>query len=60
MGNIGIQNLDKVANSGKRLVDWGKTQEDNQAAKFGAIDPRIIGFTSDITGGFGRKMVHGC
>lgn len=44
---------DKVADSGKRWVDWGKAQEDNQAAKFGAIDPRIIRFMSDVTGGFG-------
>ena len=45
--------LDKVADSGKRWVDWGNAQEANQAAKFGTLDPTIIGFTSDTTGGFG-------
>ena len=52
-GKYWYLDLDKIADSGKRLVDWGRTQEDNQAAKFGTIDPRIIGFMSDITGGFG-------
>lgn len=45
--------LDKVADSGKRWVDWGKAQEANQAAKFGTVDPMLVGFTSDTTGGFG-------
>ena len=44
---------DKVADYGKQFVDWGKYQEANQAAKFGTVDPMIIGFTSDATGGFG-------
>lgn len=44
---------DKVADYGKQFVDWGKSQEANQAAKFGTVDPIIVGFTSDITGGFG-------
>ena len=44
---------DKVADYGKQFVDWGKSQEANQAAKFGTVDPMIIGFTSDATGGFG-------
>lgn len=44
---------DKVADYGKQFVDWGKSQETNQAAKFGTVDPMIIGFTSDATGGFG-------
>ena len=44
---------DKVADYGKQFVDWGKSQETNQAAKFGTVDPMIIGFTSDTTGGFG-------
>lgn len=52
-GKYWYLDLDKIADSGKRWVDWGNTQEDNQAAKFGAIDPRIIGFMSDVTGGFG-------
>lgn len=52
-GKYWYLDIDKVADSGKRLVDWGKAQEDNQAAKFGAIDPSVIGFMSDITGGFG-------
>lgn len=46
---------DRVANSGKHWVDWGNAQEDNQAAKFGTVDPRLIWFTSDITGGFGAN-----
>lgn len=52
-GKYWYLDLDKIADSGKRWVDWGNTQEDNQAAKFGAIDPRIIGFMSDVTGDFG-------
>lgn len=52
-GKYWYLDLDKIADSGKRWVDWGNTQEDNQAAKFGAIYPRIIGFMSDVTGGFG-------
>ena len=52
-GKYWYLDLDKIADSGKRWVDWGNTQEDNQAAKFEAIDPRIIGFMSDVTGGFG-------
>ena len=44
---------DKVADYGKQFVDWGKAKEINQAAKFGTVDPMIIGFTSDTTGGFG-------
>lgn len=44
---------DKVVDYGKRWVDWGNAQEANQAAKFGTLYPSIIGFTSDITGGFG-------
>lgn len=52
-GKYWYLDLDKVADSGKRLVDWGKAQEVNQAAKFGTVDPMIIGFTSDTTGGFG-------
>ena len=52
-GKYWYLDLDKIADSGKRWVDWGNTQEDNQAAKFGATDPRIIGFMSDVTGGFG-------
>lgn len=52
-GKYWYLDLDKVADSGKRWVDWGKAQEANQAAKFGTVDPMIIGFTSDTTGGFG-------
>lgn len=52
-GKYWYVDLDKVADSGKRWVDWGKAQEANQAAKFGTVDPMIIGFTSDTTGGFG-------
>lgn len=52
-GKYWYLDLDKIADSGKRWVDWGNTQEDNQAAKFGTIYPRIIGFMSDVTGGFG-------
>lgn len=52
-GKYWYLDLDKIADSGKRWVDWGNTQEDNQTAKFGAIYPRIIGFMSDVTGGFG-------
>lgn len=55
MGKYWYLDLDKVADSGKRWVNWGKAQEDNQAAKFGTADPRIIGFMSDITGGFGAN-----
>lgn len=54
-GKYWYVDLDKVANSGKHWVDWGNVQEDNQAAKFGTIDPRLIGFMSDITGGFGAN-----
>lgn len=54
-GKYWYVDLDKVADSGKHWVDWGNTQEDNQAAKFGTIDPRLIGFMSDITGGFGAN-----
>lgn len=46
---------DRVADSGKHWVDWGNAQEDNQAAKFGTVDPRLIWFMSDITGGFGAN-----
>lgn len=52
-GKYWYLDLDKIADSGKRWVDWGKAQEANQAAKFGTVDPMIIGFTSDATGGFG-------
>lgn len=52
-GKYWYLDLDKIADSGKRWVDWGKAQEANQAAKFGTADPMIIGFTSDTTGGFG-------
>lgn len=52
-GKYWYLDLDKVADSGKRWVDWGKAQEANQAAKFGTVDPMIIGFTSDTTGSFG-------
>lgn len=52
-GKYWYLDLDKVADSGKRWVDWGKAQEANQAAKFGTIDPMLVGFTSDTTGGFG-------
>lgn len=54
-GKYWYVDLDKVADSGKHLVDWGNAQEDNQAAKFGTVDPRLIGFMSDITGGFGAN-----
>ena len=54
-GKYWYVDLDKVADSGKHWVDWGNAQEDNQAAKFGTIDPRLIGFMSDITGGFGAN-----
>lgn len=54
-GKYWYVDLDKVADSGKHLVDWGNAQEDNQAAKFGTVDPRLIGFTSDITGNFGAN-----
>lgn len=52
-GKYWYVDLDKVADSGKHWVDWGNAQEANQAAKFGTVDPMIIGFTSDTTGGFG-------
>lgn len=54
-GKYWYVDLDKVADSGKHWVDWGNAQEDNQAAKFGTADPRLIGFMSDITGGFGAN-----
>lgn len=54
-GKYWYVDLDKVADSGKHWVDWGNAQEDNQAAKFGTVDPRLIGFMSDITGGFGAN-----
>lgn len=54
-GKYWYVDLDKVADSGKHWVDWGNAQEDNQAAKFGTVDPRFIGFMSDITGGFGAN-----
>lgn len=54
-GKYWYVDLDKVADSGKHWVDWGNAQEGNQAAKFGTIDPRLIGFVSDITGGFGAN-----
>lgn len=54
-GKYWYVDLDKVADSGKHWVDWGNAQENNQAAKFGTIDPRLIGFMSDITGGFGAN-----
>lgn len=54
-GKYWYADLDKVADSGKHWVDWGNAQEDNQAAKFGTIDPRLIVFMSDITGGFGAN-----
>ena len=54
-GKYWYVDLDKVADSGKHWVDWGNVQEDNQAAKFGTVDPRLIGFMSDITGGFGAN-----
>lgn len=54
-GKYWYVDLDKVADSGKHWVDWGNAQEDNQAAKFGTVDPRLIGFTSDITGNFGAN-----
>lgn len=54
-GKYWYVDLDKVADSGKYWVDWGNAQEDNQAAKFGTVDPRLIGFMSDITGGFGAN-----
>lgn len=46
---------DRVVDSGKHWVDWGNAQEDNQATKFGTVDPRLIWFMSDITGGFGAN-----
>lgn len=54
-GKYWYVDLDKIADSGKHWVDWGNAQEDNQAAKFGTVDPRLIGFTSDITGNFGAN-----
>lgn len=54
-GKYWFVDLDKVADSGKHWVNWGNSQEDNQAAKFGTVDPRLIGFTSDITGNFGAN-----
>ena len=54
-GKYWYVDLDKVADSGKHWVDWGNAQEDNQAAKFETVDPRLIGFMSDITGGFGAN-----
>lgn len=54
-GKYWFVDLDKVADSGKHWVNWGNSQEDNQTAKFGTVDPRLIGFTSDITGNFGAN-----
>lgn len=54
-GKYWFVDLDKVADSGKHWVNWGNSQEDNQAAKFGTVDPRLIVFTSDITGNFGAN-----
>lgn len=54
-GKYWFVDLDKVVDSGKHWVNWGNSQEDNQAAKFGTVDPRLIGFTSDITGNFGAN-----
>lgn len=54
-GKYWFVDLDKVADSGKHWVNWGNSQEDNQAAKFGTVDPRLIGFTSDTTGNFGAN-----
>lgn len=54
-GKYWFVDIDKVADSGKHWVNWGNSQEDNQAAKFGTVDPRLIGFTSDITGNFGAN-----
>lgn len=54
-GKYWFVDLDKVADSGKHWVNWGNSQEDDQAAKFGTVDPRLIGFTSDITGNFGTN-----